>query len=431
MTFKEAISAFARIIALSVLMSLYFFPVGFTGLPESLNSKQILGVVGLVIFAAASIGGKSIKLNRKIFTVFLLSAVFSLWCFFCVVENGASDFAYAKYVMSFLVWTAGAYALVCIIRLADGKVSLDSITAYLTIACVLQCAFVMMVENIPSFQEFVDSRFIQDTTAKELDRFYGIGCSLDSGGIRFCIALLLIAHQIARNNEVNGSRLKMTGYILAFVIITIVGNMVARTTSAGVGLALIYIILTIGYARRATLTSKQLRFWNIFTGIVLASVIWGIWAYNNDPELRRDIRFAFEAFFNYVEKGEFSTSSSDVLLERMWIWPWTSKGWWIGYGLFENGSLPFGYQTDIGYCRFTLYCGVTGMILFSVYFIYNAYVVSKSYDNAGFLAALMLILSFVIWFKVSTDIYQIYAILLCEIALSEKSSKEEVKNRLQ
>lgn len=40
----------------------------------------------------------------------------------------------------------------------------------------------------------------------------------------------------------------------------------------------------------------------------------------------------------------------------MWIWPENLKGWLIGTGLFAN----FVYSTDIGYCRFILYCGLIG-----------------------------------------------------------------------
>ena len=45
------------------------------------------------------------------------------------------------------------------------------------------------------------------------------------------------------------------------------------------------------------------------------------------------MRFAFEGFFNWVEKGEWSTSSTEKLNREMWIWPNDQRTWLIGSGL--------------------------------------------------------------------------------------------------
>ena len=134
-----------------------------------------------------------------------------------------------------------------------------------------------------------------------------------------------------------------------------------------------------------------------------------MYLYNHDAGLRRDFRFAFEAFFNYFETGEFRTDSTDRLNNVMWIWPTDFRTWRIGDGLFEH----FVHGTDIGYCRFTLYCGLIGLVIFSLYFVYNASVVGKKFKDARLLSLALLALTFIIWLKVSTDIFQIYALLFC------------------
>lgn len=93
---------------------------------------------------------------------------------------------------------------------------------------------------------------------------YGIGCSLDSGGVRFCTVLILIAHQLATNKEVTSSKKATYLYIGAFLIISIIGNMVARTTTVGMLLGLGYMAITIGLAHRAVLTRRQVIFWSVF-----------------------------------------------------------------------------------------------------------------------------------------------------------------------
>lgn len=397
---------------LACAVSCYFFPVGFRGLPESLNSKQLLGVAGIALFGLKCLMDRSITVPKYGFVSLILAVIFSVWCLYCCVNNNTDDYVFAKYVMSFAVWTGGAYATCRLIELVHGYVDLPLITKYLALVCVMQCVFALMVENLSWFQSFVDTWFIQDTTAKELDRLYGIGCSLDSGGVRFCIVLILMAHQIATNKDVTDNKTQLRLYILAYLIISVVGSMIARTTWAGMFLGLGYIFLYTGIIKRGGfVTARQVRLYSVLALILVIVVAVAVYFYNNDTVVRQNLRFAFEAFFNYVEKGEFQTDSLDVLNERMWIWPHDTHGWMIGYGLFEWSKCSF--QTDIGYCRYTMYCGLIGLALFSIYFIYNGITVAMRFRRAEFLSLLLISLTFIVWIKVATDIFQIYALLFC------------------
>ena len=93
----------------------------------------------------------------------------------------------------------------------------------------------------------------------------------------------------------------------------------------------------------------------------------------------------------------------------MWVWPKDTRSWIIGTGLFDDWV----YGTDIGYCRFTLYCGLVGMVLFSIFFIYNGIAINFSLKHVGLLSLFLIALTFIIWLKVSTDIFFIYALLFC------------------
>lgn len=136
----------------------------------------------------------------------------------------------------------------------------------------------------------------------------------------------------------------------------------------------------------------------------------------------------FEAFFNWVETGELRTDSTDKLNTVMWIWPENLKGWLIGTGLFAN----FVYSTDIGYCRFILYCGLIGFGTFIAFFVYNAWVFACKFPFFRLLSFFLLALSFIIWMKVATDLFFIYALFIAWIGKGNRSylGRKVNENRL-
>ena len=81
----------------------------------------------------------------------------------------------------------------------------------------------------------------------------------------------------------------------------------------------------------------------------------------------------------------------------------------IGYGRYG----VFSWGTDIGYCNFTLYCGLIGLALFSAYFIYVNMSMNTKFKNFYLISLLLITLQAIIWAKVATDIFVIDAFLLC------------------
>ena len=403
---------FVLLAAAVLATSFYLFPIGFKGLPESLNTKQMLAAVGVVAFGFKCIGERRISFSKNTVTAFAIACLFSVWCFFSTVANNTADYAYAKYIMSFAVWLGGAFSLYLVLKGVYGEVNLRILARIMAFVCVLQCISALLVDNVQWFREFVDTWIIQDTMPKRVHRMYGIGISLDSGSVRLSMALLLIAHQLANRTPESHDTRSVWTYYIAFIFITIVGSMIARTAWVGTGLGLLYIFIKrILVPMKNFSPRKILAFFGIIVIIILA--IWYLFhLYNTDLVFRNYMRFGFEAFFNYFEEGEFRTDSTDRLLEVMWVWPWDARGWAIGYGLFEWTSWSH-FMSDIGYCRFTLYCGLIGMAIFSIYFIYLALAMSRKFENTGLLFVLLLAMTFIIWLKVSTDLFQLYALLLC------------------
>lgn len=65
-------------------------------------------------------------------------------------------------------------------------------------------------------------------------------------------------------------------------------------------------------------------------------------------------------------KGVWYTDSTERLNQAMWIWPADNdtKTWLIGKAVFSDWGAV---GTDIGYCRFVFYCGLTGLCTFILF----------------------------------------------------------------
>ena len=395
--------------ALAIVVSFYVFPVMFTFLPHSINSKMLLAAFGLIVFLLQGIRDHALFFSRRLITAALMAIAFSLWCLFTITINRTDQTVYVEYWSTFATWVGGAYGVYIILRAVHKKPDLPLLTKYLAIVCVAQCFLALMIDNIPFVKAVVQAIFWEAYDYFEgIGRLYGIGCALDSAGVRFGCVLLLIAHQIAANPDVTGSKKKMTLYIIAFILITVIGSMIARTTSVGAAIALAYILYRHVHIQRGGFISKrQIRMFAILS-LVLAAII-GIatYLYNTNDAVHGYLRFAFEGFFNWVETGEFRTTSTNIL-ENMWIWPTTFRDWMIGTG--KIGVLV--WNTDIGYCNFVLYCGLIGFTIYAVYYIFCALSLNNKFKDVKMLTLLLLVFQAAVWAKVMTDIFFILALLM-------------------
>ena len=108
----------------------------------------------------------------------------------------------------------------------------------------------------------------------------------------------------------------------------------------------------------------------------------------------------------------------------MIVWPDNMKTWLIGDGYFNGpsstdpyyvGPVNFGFYkwTDIGYLRFIFYFGVVGLLTFIIYFFKVAFTCISRLKKYRDLFVLFLLFNFVLWFKVATDIFLVFALFLC------------------
>jgi hypothetical protein len=108
----------------------------------------------------------------------------------------------------------------------------------------------------------------------------------------------------------------------------------------------------------------------------------------------------------------------------MIVFPDNVKTWIIGDGYFHGPSetdpyyvgptmVDFYMGTDVGYLRFIFYFGIIGLIAFMFFFFKCGQECAKKFHKYSILFSLFVILNYIIWFKVSTDIFLVFAIFLC------------------
>lgn len=419
-----------------VVLSFYFFPFEFTFM-QGMNTKMAMAGIGLAVLAIQFAKKRKVSVDNDFLHITMLAVIVSLIGFTAVTYNGTWDYTYATYLVSMLVWLSAANVVVALMKTIHGKVDVRLICDYLIVLCVVQCALSLIIDSVPAVKHFVDS-FVagQGFMGKNETRLYGIGCSLDVAGTRFCAILLMCVYRlvgISVGESLQSKRIwLMLWYLSAFMFISIVGNMIARTTTIGVALAFLYLLIL---TRPFSIISieKHKLIWRM-TGIMLfVAICFTVLFYNISPVFKYNLRFAFEGFFSLAEKGTWEVHSNEIL-KNMVVFPDEIKTWIIGNGYFENpyynepyytGVQWHGYyqNTDIGYLRFIFYFGIFGLITFMAYFIKVALTCRKRLPETGVLFLMLLLLNFTIWCKVSSDIFLVFALFLC---LPYKTEPEEL-----
>lgn len=401
-----------------IVASLYFFPVQFRFMP-SVNSKMALAGLGLVILVFQLALNRKGLINKDIFLVSLFSAFVSLAGLFSVVYNGTPDYAYATYIISMWVWLSAAYVVVSLIKWVHGTVSVYLVCNYLIVLSVAQCILALTMDFSVPVREFVFS--LQDESVGDFfttkHRLSGFGAGLDVAGSRFSAVLIMISFICVNNFQKIKSKLFL--YIWAFIIISVIGNMIGRTTTVGMLIAIVYFIFgsTIFMAN-----PDRYRIWLWILSILILNVLFLIYGYYNIPELYENLRFGFEGFFSLVEKGRWEVHSNEMLSQG-YIFPDNIKTWLIGDGFFGTTNIDPYYTgtnwigfykgSDVGYSRFLFYFGLCGLCAFSLFMVKVCHICIMRFRAYTYMFLLFLLLNFLVWLKVSTDIFLVFAPFLC------------------
>lgn len=399
-----------------IVTSCFFFPFNPTFFPIA-NTKMLVAAIGLIMFTVNMARKTDKSINNSILVLAIYAGIVSFLSLLTIIYHDTRDDSYVGFIMSFFVWTGAAYACLQLIKQIHGHISVTLICNYLITVCVLQCIIALSMDFIPSLKNMVDGMIgSQGFMGISEGRLYGIGCANDVAGSRFAAILIMIAYLTYRNNS--SSNYSMICYLSAFAILVVIGNMISRTTLIGAGFAFAYWIYKSGWASRFSYTNNK-KLWHWILGIIAIVTPITIYFYNTNPSFHHNIRFAFEGFFSIVEKGYWETNSNNIL-KTMVVFPDNLHTWLFGDGYMLNPRSVDPYyvgkdfqgfyqNTDIGYLRFIFYFGIIGLIAITAYMVKVMLCCMKNLPKYKMLFFMLLLLNMILWFKVSTDIFLVFA----------------------
>lgn len=406
-----------------ICFNFYLFPVEFDLLP-GINTKMVLALLGCLQFLYKCIVKQISSFNQFFISIFLLACLVSLAGFISITLNDTYDTSYATYIVSMVTWISAAYFVVGLMSRIHKKLSFEIVAFYFVAACFFQCLIALVIDFLPSFKSIVDLVFNQNETFLNKDgRLYGIGASLDTAGIRFALCLILLIHLM---NRIELSDRAFRICVFAFIVIFIVGAMIARTTIVGfvLGGVLLLIYRSVSIKKVLIVLSASLFFF-----------VLGWYLYNTNSDANEMIRFGLEPFFNYFgDERTFLAKSNENLL-RMYIWPDNMKTWIIGDGYFNNPNTTdpyylgqttsWGYYmgTDVGYCRLIFYFGLTGLMIFTSFLLYSTKILFYAFNQHKYFFLFCFICGLFVWLKVSTDVFFVFAPWLCLMSFKKENEK--------
>ena len=419
---------------LVVMMSLYIFPVTFTFFPMA-NSKMVMAFVGLIVLFLGAVSKRSIHIWKDVIVMVALSILVSLIGMASMSINNTNDNSYATYFVSMAVWLVAAFVVCQSIYMIHGTISTKLLCSYFIAVCVCQCVISLGVEFSDIVKRFIDTIAYQGQEGlTKGNRLYGLGASLDTAGIRFSISLIMIIY-LACNDDSSLKYNVTILYVISFCLIAVVGNMIARTTLVGVILSLILLV----FFKRKTWMLLNFRVVLIVLLFILLSSISLFNLYNNNEKVYELIRFGFEPFFNYFGGGDFATSSN-MMLRDMYVFPDNFKTWIIGDGYFMNPNTHDPYYvgqssvqgfymgTDVGYLRLIFYFGLIGLLTFMIFLVHVTQSCCRHIPEDKILFVSILVLGFIIWLKVATDLFFVMALFICMANMSHRDDEKKIES---
>ncbi|MBO4656243.1 MAG: hypothetical protein J5639_00550 [Bacteroidales bacterium] len=422
-----------EIILTGIVTSLFLFPFNLP-FASAVNTKMLVALAGLICFVFDMAQQKGFWVSKQFFILSLICIIVSLWALVSTTVNNTYDNAFVTYFVSVWVWLGGAYAVVWLIRAVHKDISVELIGRYMVCVCVIQCILAYIMTLSPSIKSFIDSLMGESESFMGIaeGRIYGLGAALDPSGLRFSAVLVILAYLIP-NTDFKNDTLVGFLYIISFFIISVIGNMIARATTIGLAISVLYWLFLVFSGKTIPNPGAM---WGISALVLIIGIGLSFLLYHTSPAFHDNLRFGFEGFFSIFEKGRWETHSTDIL-KTMIVWPETVKTWIIGDGYFTNpdffpnifGQTSESYymRTDIGYLRYIFYFGVIGLLGMITVFTHITVTCCKAFKNDSILFFFLLLVNLTGWVKVSSDIIMVFApFLVMAYMTAHEGPNEEI-----
>ena len=369
---------------MTVLVFYYIFPAalplfGYTFI-------FTLGILGIILYVSHKFP------YTEVVPIWSVFATMFLWSLFCTFMNNATDSFIIDYTKSQMGWFFSAYIIIYVFFRVHPKPEFHHLLYYIIAAIALQGIISVAMYLSPEANDFFTSIHKTDElidskrNTTEGERLLGYGMAFFGAGITYGVGLILLSY-ILLTKKWNIMQIFFISLLYCFIFY--VGIFSARTTITG-AFASIILMAIILFVQK-TNSGQLYKF--IFFSIALFAIGYTLcYIYFSDFT-----DWAFEAFINYQEKGEFRTFSSDGL-DHMFVLPSNASEWIFGWGI---GRFIF---SDVGYTRLWMWFGLPGLCLF---FYYQIMLIKPAFTRNTTLDLLLITLfiyNFVLNYKGLADI---------------------------
>jgi hypothetical protein len=231
------------------------------------------------------------------------------------------------------------------------------------IIAVLMFAFPSLMEIANQLQSVSD---LDQSLLSEVEgaRIVGFGSKFFEAGIINGYGLMLICYRLC-NYECTALRRNLLS--ISFIILSLVGIMMARTTLIGIFLALVLCLCS----KSAPMAGKNKKTFYSYL-LIVPIVLYAVYIiFLADSNLKALVEFGFELFLNMSESGKVESNSTNQLLDMYSTVDALPLP--IGAGYFGDPLQPEAYYkaVDVGYLRLILYFGLPGLAIFFLFQLYS------------------------------------------------------------
>ena len=339
----------------------------FVFIPFGVNS--FFGVCGIIVYTLGGNMRKRISSQTAIAPVRLLKSIipFVLVAVLSVIGNGSSDVFFVRYGISIILGFFSAYLLACLFYDIYGEMKVDKLMKYILLA-----QFFFLIYGLLAFSDsrladliFSITRFERASITMvntEGTRLISLGENFFGAGVINGFILILLAFWITYERTVP---FKQMCLMIAFAFSFSISLMAARTSIIGAGIGVIIVLILLLKNRKSFVK----RFLIIVISISLLIPLTNIFFKASSSNMDVLMRFGFEMFNRYEETGEFTTHSTETMLEFYDVRPDNIKTWVLGDAKWTEGKGGYYKHVDVGYLRCIFYFCILGLIsIFCYYF---------------------------------------------------------------
>lgn len=397
---------------LKIIWMMYvLFPFNLKGISTfQTGVYYLLSVVFLFIVANKVLFGsndKSYSINLFLFMFIIIILSFLAWII-PIIKN-TNDFSYFNYYVYNLGRIAILTGTVVLVKNVYQYINLmiNAINLYVI------CSIILL---IPKYHYLYQSLLqINTSTALRMEELFsqtyytrfGLQGFSGFGSTTMCtISVMLICIMIVnavKNNE------SYKSYVIK-LLISLVGN--SLYGRIGLIISIVLVVFTVLYL---TIIYKKI---NLFFSLIISMLLLIILFVLNANKLQQisSINWMFEGFFNYLNTGHFSTSSTNQLA-KMYIKP-NRNTFWYGDGLYTTMGMYY-MKTDVGFLRPLLFWGIWGEILYYLLLLPILFSLLKIFNNQNKFLITCLILILIIMFEFKGETLLVLATTLYPIVLKK------------